>query len=111
MQRHDQAINQKAFLNFVCKIHEALGKVQLVIVGKVFDVGFDCLLRCQHAIISILIIRLLICVFSHVLKGFHTGLESHFGLLNVPSSKLTGFELCIDSVSLLVLEVKKFLVN
>ena len=111
MQRHDEAVNQKPFFNFVCKIHKALGEVQFVIVGKIFDIGLDCLLRCQHTIIRVLLVSLLICVFSHVLKGFHACLEPHLRLLDVPSSELTCLKLCIDSVSLLILEIEKFLVN
>lgn len=111
VQRHHEAINQKSFLDFVCEIHQTLRKIQFVIIVEILDIRLNGLLRGEHAIICASIVDLLVCIRCHFFKGLHSRLEAHLSLLDVSATELARLKLSIDCVGLLILHVKKFLVD
>lgn len=111
MQRHDQAVDEEALLNLIRKVHQSLREIQFIVVIEILDIRLNGLLRGQHAVTGVALIRRLVRILGHLFEGLHTRLEPHLRFLDVLATELTCLQLGVNRVGLLVLQVEKFLVD
>ena len=77
---------------------------------EVLDIGLDGIATCHHPS-AVNLITLGIFSLSHGFKILHSHLESKLSLLHISPSELSLLELLVNLVCLLVLEIKKLLIN
>jgi hypothetical protein len=99
-------------LNDVRKVHETLGKVQLVVIVEILDVLLDRVRGNGHASFTSILLRLgVLPLLGEGLQFFHSHVEAHLTLLHVSASELALLELLVDPVGLFIFKVEELLID